>query len=368
MRIQSFLIWSSLAPIGFAVQVPAPTNGLARVRALYAAADLDGNSRLTLQELRDRQITVSEGEFRDEDADRDGAWSREEFTVHYRAILARSGERPAADLEAEVVRVLALRRARTVDETRGRQGPAAGRLARPIDPSLGATPEILALDVRLERALADLEDRAAGRGAVREDFDRVRGLWNERLTCVRSLGESSSGTADLGARFLRALDALEARARAGSVARAEFAELRSTWAARPRRTVTPEIPTAGRSGPAKPEDPAAGQGIEARFERALAELEVKVFARVATRVEWSGLHDLTLERARHLVQGASPEVPTAADPRVVRSAAELREALDRMEQRAGAGSIARSDFLELRLRLASTKSKEPGPSDRDARQ
>jgi len=359
MRTPLLLAWLCVAPIAFAAQAPTPTNGLARARALFSSADLDGNSRLTPQELRDRQIAVTDREFRDEDMDRDGSWSRDEFTVHYRAMLARSGERAAADFEAELVRILALRRARTVDESRGRHGPAVGRLAVRVDPASGATPEILELDARLERAITDLEDRAAGRGAVRGDFDRVRGLWNDRLTRVRILGEPVSETADQGVRFLRALDGLEARARAGSVARNHFAELRSIWDARPRRVVTREVSAEEAPRPVERADPAS---IEARFDRALADLEARVFARVATRDHWHGLHELLPERARRVVQGSSPAEPSSADSRVVRVTAELRQALDRMESLAGLGTLARSDFQDLRSRLTAEKAKGPGPS------
>ncbi len=366
MRTPFLCACAALAPITGAAQEAAPADGLARARAVYASADRDGNARLTLQEVRDRQIAVTDREFREEDFDRDGAWSLEEFTVHYRTILLRSGGRPAADLEAEVVRVLALRRARTVDESRSRQGPAAGRLADRTDPAWGATPESLELDARIERALSDLQDRAAGRGAVRADFDRVRALWNERLTLVRGLGDASSATAELGARFLRALDGLEARARAGSVARGEFVGLRAAWDARSRRVVTPEEPKAGAPS-ARADDRAAGPTIETRFERGLAEVEAKVFARVATRADWAALRELVPDRARRLVQGAGSLLPSTDDVRVVRTVAELNEVLDRMELRASNGSIGRTDFQELRARLTPEKPRESGPSDREPR-
>ncbi|MCY2960037.1 MAG: hypothetical protein NTY35_07710 [Planctomycetota bacterium] len=362
MRIPRLLAWLFLAPIALATPAGEPSNGLARARALFSAADRDGDARLALPELRDRLFAVTEREFRDEDADRNGSWSREEFTVYYRNLLVRTGERPAADLEAEVVRLLALRRARTVDESRPRPGPAASRLAWPVDPTSGVPPEIVELDVRLERALADLEDHAAGKGAVREDFERVRGLWNERVTRIRALGEPSPGPADVPARFLQALDVLAGKARAGSVPRAEFAQLRAAWEARPLRPVTGPKPPGD-----KPRDPLPAASIEARFDRALAELEAKTFARAAARADWAAVQELVPERARRLVQGPGSDLPAADDPRVVRTAGDLRTAIERMEQLAGAGSIARSDFAGLRGRLTTGARQELGPSERGAR-
>lgn len=357
MRIRILLAWTCLAPQTFAAQAPEPSNTLAGARALFASADHDGDARLALGEVRAGSPSLTEAQFAEGDADRDGFWSRDEHTVHYRTSLARQGQRPAADLEAEVVRILALRRARTVDEARPRGGPAAGRLARPADPAQGATPELLDLDARIRRALSDLEDRAAGRGAVAEDFERVRGLWNERLTRVRALEDPLPAGADVAGHFARALDSLQAKARAGSVARAEFAELEAAWAARPRRLATAETPPEARGS----------LPVEARFERALAELEARVFARAATRGDWAKVRDLVPERARRLVGGTSAALPPADDPRVARVATELSLSLDRMEQRAGAGSIARSDFQALRAQLAPETRPAPAPSARDGR-
>jgi len=357
MRIRILLAWTCLASQTFAAQAPEPSNTLAGARAAFASTDRDGDARLALGELRASLPALTEAEFAEGDADRDGTWSRDEHTVHYRTRLAREGKRPAADLETEVVRILALRRARTVDESRLRGGPAAGRLAKPPDPAHGATPELLDLDARIQRALSDLQDRAAGRGAVAEDFERVRGLWNERVTRVRALEDPSPAGADVAGRFARALDALQAKARAGSVARAEFAELEAAWAARPRRIVTAEKPAEARDT----------LPVEARFERALAELEARVFARAATRGDWAKVRDLVPERARRLVGGTAVTPPPADDPRVVRAATDLVQSLDRMEQRAVAGSIARSDFQALRAQLAPQARRDPAPSARDAR-
>jgi len=361
--LAGFLACAALAGSA-AAQAPNPTNGLTRARAVFTAADRDANGRLTLDELRANQMAVTEREFTGEDFDRDGAWSRDEFTVHFRTLLARSGERPSADLDAEVVRVLGLRRARTVDEARGRPGPGAGRTTNsavptgsPPQPAKGPQPPdstagAADLDARIEAALTDLETKALARQATRAEFARVRGLWNERTAGASRDVPPGSPQDAVAARFARALDALEARARAGVVTRTEFADLRSAWAARARRAVT--------SG--KPADPAP-DSIEARFERALAELEAKAFARSATRADWQRVKDLLVERARRAVQGGTATPPPADDPRVTSLATELRAALDALEQAAAEGRLTRAAFQELRTRTAASSSTRPTRND-----
>lgn len=350
MRFAFHLAWACLAPLAAGAQAPALPNTLARARAIFASADRDGDARLSLAELRGRQLAITELEFRAEDADRDGAWSGDEFLVRFRALLSREGVRPAPDLEAEVVRVLALRRACTIEEVRPRGGPAAGRLGDAPEPAPGAALDLLELDARLQRAIGDLQARAAGRGAVRQDFERVRALWNERVTRVRMLGEPP-GSADLSERFVRALGVLEAKARAGSVPRSEFAELDAVWRGRPV-----QAGTAGKPGAAGREP-----SIEARFESALATVEAKVFARAAKPADWAALRDLAGERARRAVQGDRPNPPPAGDPRVASAAADLRAALARLEALASSGSIARADFQRIRADLALRARAETAP-------
>lgn len=357
MRIVDIIAGCMLASVA-AAQGPTAKNDATAARALFSSADRDGDGRLTPVELSERRIAVAESEFRDQDADKDGAWSRDEFTVHYRSIVIRSGERPAADLEAEVVRVLALRRAGTCGDKSARPGPAVARISVVADPASCATPEILELDARIERAIRDVEDRAAGRGAVRADFDRVRGPWNERVTIVRALGDASAAGADVSARFSRALDALEARARAGSIPRAQFAELRAAWSARPRRAEPVKTFDAA--------DPRASVG-DPRFERALTDLEARVHARIATPADWGALREATTDAARRAVQGADATPPRADDPRVVRSSSELLTVIDRLEKRASAGTITRVDFAELRALAAVPMRTAPAPGDRDTR-
>jgi len=329
-------------------------NGLTRARTDFATADRDKDGRVTFTELRERRIVVSEVLFRAEDADLSGAWSRDEFTVQFRAALVRAGHRPASDLEAEVARVLGLRRAKTVDAARSGHGPALARLGAG---AYGATPDLLELDAKAERALADLEDRASGRGAVRTDFERARGAWNERMTSARALDGATPAGSDPSPRFLGALEALEAQARAGSVPRGEFAALRAAWAERPRRALDPKPPSAAREA----------TSIEARFELALAALEVKALARTTESADWTRVGDLVVERVRRFVQGAEPTAPPADDPRVARATAELRDRLASLERRAREGALTRVDFEGVRALYPSGEKRitPPAPSDRD---
>lgn len=353
MRARSLVALASAISLA-AGQSGDLANDLARARTDFATADRDGDGRVTFTELRERRIVVSEAEFRAEDADLSGAWSRDEFTVQFRSSLMRAGRRPASDLEADVARVLGLRRAKTVDAARSGHGPAAGRL---VAGAYGATPDILELDAKVERALADLEDRASGRGAVRPDFERVRRAWNERMSRSRALDGVATLGPDPSPRFLGALDALEVRARAGSVPRAEFATLRAAWGERPRRALDPEVPSKAREG----------ISIEARFEHALATLEGKARARATGSVDWTRVADLVVERVRRSVQGAEPTLPPVDDPRVARATAELRDLLANLERRAQEGALTQTDFARVRALYPSGEKplNPPGPSERD---
>jgi hypothetical protein len=350
-------------PAAAQAQVPAKgqANGLDRARAIFAAADRDANGRLTLDELRANRLAVTEREFTGEDHDGDKVWSRDEFTVHFRTLLARSGERPSADLDAEVVRVLGLRRVRTVDEARGKPGPGAGRStggstpapvrsvvpAGPrsrVEPAPGRDSAPLVAgdkDAQIEQALAELESKSVAREATRADFARVRDLWTERSSAVQREGPAGAPPDPVVARFARALDALEARARAGAVTRADFADLRAAWAARARRAVIDKKPAEN-----------APASIEARFDQALAELEAKAFARGATRADWQRVKDLLVERARRAVQGPESTPPAADDPRVKVREAELAKALEALETANAEGRLTRAGFQEFRALAA----------------
>ncbi|MBL8863891.1 MAG: hypothetical protein JNK02_18020 [Planctomycetes bacterium] len=224
-RSTLFLVaWGVLTPLP-----AAPSQDLAAARAAFAAADRDADGRLTLAEALAHGQARSVPEFRTGDADGDGAWSRDEFVVQFRAKLVAAGVKPGQDLESEASRILGLRRVRAVEESRQAAGPAASRLWTRGEPLA-----LLDLDAQFERALRDLEDHAAGRGAVRADFERVRVLWNERTSRIRALAGPDVVLVDPTARILRELVHLEARARAGSVPRAAFAPLRAAWADRPR--------------------------------------------------------------------------------------------------------------------------------------
>lgn len=104
--------------------------------------------------------------FEQADADGDGTWSRCEFVLQYAQRCRSSGVRVAADLEAEIVRIQALRKARRILEGRrvaGEDGPAAARLAQ-ARATLAST------------ALAELQAHAARGTVTRESVGRARSL------------------------------------------------------------------------------------------------------------------------------------------------------------------------------------------------
>ncbi|MFN0244502.1 MAG: hypothetical protein ACKVWV_16560 [Planctomycetota bacterium] len=119
--------------------------------------------------------------FAQHDSDGDESWSRCEFVLHY-AQRCRNASIPiAADLEAEIMRIRALRNARRILEGRrvaGDDGPAAARLA-PARATLASTAlgELRAHAARGTMTPACV-GRARSRFAVQADL-RVRNAADE---------------------------------------------------------------------------------------------------------------------------------------------------------------------------------------------
>ncbi len=300
---------------------------LEQARETFDAADQNKDGRLDRAELGAQRLAIGDREFATQDADRDGTWSRDEFVVYYRALLLRAGQSVGPELESEAARVLGLRRAREIEQAQrgaGRgNGPAAGRAEQqpgPVDP-----------DARLERAIADLETKALARGATREDFTRVRSLWEARVEALRGDAPVDPGEVDVAARFTRALDALEKKAAAEGLSREDFGALRAAWSARARRAS---------GGPAA--DPVANP-LDSRFEQALADLERKAAARGASREDFHRVRNLWEERWK--ASGAADAAPT---PDEVDLAARFRRAIDALEQRAATQGLGREEFTALR--------------------
>lgn len=190
----------------------APSNSLSRVQGVFTITDADRDGKISAAE--GRAIPVPPEELAQEDLDGDGAWSRDEFTLYYRARLIAGGQSVGADLDAEVARIQALKRVRVVEEARNQGVEAPGGRGK-VEP----------VGVRLEKALVDLEKSAATKKATPEDFRRLRNLV---ILSGRSVPESKRDNhpTSASARMLQALDRIEKRTAAGQHVREDFETLR----------------------------------------------------------------------------------------------------------------------------------------------
>ena len=222
---------------GGSTQGGAPSNSLARALAVFDASDVDHDGKISAAEAR--AIPVSPEEIVKADLDGDGFWSRDEFTLYYRARLVSGGQTVGQDLDAEVARIQALKRVRSVEEARKQGVETPGRRCT-AEPAC----------VRFEKALADLETSAAARKATSEDFRRLRNLV---ILSGRSVPDSKEVqlSSAASARMLQTLDRIEKRAAVGQYSSDDFDTLRTL-------AVTPA--PAGAIGRGAPGDPSSRPG------------------------------------------------------------------------------------------------------------
>ncbi len=296
----------------------ASTATLDRARRIFQAADRNNDSRIELAELEAGRLRVPADEFRQRDLDANGAWNRDEFTLWYRGLLIKSGQKPGGDLEAEATRLLAQQRAKVA--------PVAA--AEPQDPA------VVELEARLQRALDHLEKQALARQATRDDFGAVRQAWEARLAAAQPAGDEGA-QATLRQKVGRALEDLERRARDGQATREEYAQLRQALLTRARAAGAPAAPVAE-----------GETSLEARFAQALDELELKALARQATREQFGAVREMLAARARRTAKAEGLE-----DGAATQLQQDYERALARLEERALAGQVTRAEFTELRATL-----------------
>jgi len=229
-------------------QQGAPSNSLSRAQAVFSVSDADHDGKISTAEAR--AIPVDSEEFLKQDLNSDGSWSRDEFTLYYRARLLVGGQSVGPDLEAEVARIQALKRVRIVEEAR-KQGVESPRGRCEIEP----------VRVRFEKALGDLEKSAASKKATPEDFRRLRNLV---ILSGRSASESKDGSLPAGAsaKVLQALDRIEKRAAAGQCVPEDFEALRTLVASASSAGSPPSPPD--RTGPVQGPADARRRSIEPR--------------------------------------------------------------------------------------------------------
>lgn len=339
-------IWTLLAGSSLALQTRqggAPANSLARALSTLAAADADGDGRLTAREAA--AVPVPSAEFQAADQDGDGAWSREEFLLYYRQKLVAAGQRVGEDLEGETARIQALRRAQRGAGTEVAQTkqpvvlrPGSVRTAAPSASAVGpgqraaqrqgtATP---AQQASPEAALDALEARAAAGRATRSDFDALRATLS-----APEAGDLAGSEAYR--KMMQSLARLESRAAEGAYSREEYAELRAQIVRRARSAEA-----------APPQAPSAAPGdLQVRLQNALEALEQRAAAGGATRADFQRVRDEWTALARAANTGAQSQVASEGGE----TYRKLIQALDRLEARAKEGAYTREDYSALREQM-----------------
>jgi hypothetical protein len=320
---------------------PVAAATLERARRTFQAADRNADGRIERAELELARVKVTAVEFAARDLDGNTYWSRDEFVLWYRGLLIANRQRPAADLETEATRILAIQRTRPVTP------------ANPVAPAAAPVDQ----EARLERALEDLERKALARGATREDFTAVRTMWEERLAATQPQTPPEE-LALLKTKVARALADLETRAAEGKVTREEFTQLRQALLTRARAAAPQE--TAQKETGQQPAEEAAPAtpALEARFAQALEDLETKALARQATREQFAAVREQLVARARRAAKEGAANDTTIIEAQT--------QALERLETRALAGQVTREDFVAFRGLLAGRTRAQPEQPRADA--
>lgn len=337
---------------------PIAAATLERARRTFQAADRNADGRIERAELELARVKVTAVEFAARDLDGNTYWSRDEFVLWYRGLLIANRQRPAADLETEATRILAIQRTRPVTP------------ANPVAPAAAPVDQ----EARLGRALEDLERKALARGATREDFTAVRTMWEERLAATQPQTPAAD-LEQLKTKVARALADLETRAAEGKVTREEFTQLRQALLTRARAAATkgdaataqpevtkPAVPqeTAQKETGQQPAEEAApaAPALEARFAQALEDLETKALARQATREQFAAVREQLVARARRAAKEGAANDTTIIEAQT--------QALERLETRALAGQVTREDFVAFRGLLAGRTRAQPEQPRADA--
>lgn len=104
---------AATATTGFA-QAPAPVQNLSRAGLAFRTADANHNGALSLPEAQ--RHGMQRAQFKAFDADANGAIDKEEFMVAFRRAVLKGGGRIADDLDREVTRIMAKRKAEAEKE------------------------------------------------------------------------------------------------------------------------------------------------------------------------------------------------------------------------------------------------------------
>ena len=411
---------------------------LRRAERTFAAADRNRDGNLDESEITRTGIPGSV--IRTWDHDRDQALSRAEFLLYYRQLMINAGQQPGTELDAEADRIAALRKTRDTQEERrrarekeleelrgtregetpeekyrraraalearqkeaGKSKPAAespevsgkgdvqaatrARVAR-AQASLQAagggkgtsateTDQRSAAALALVRALDALETRARTGKWTREQFERARLDLILRARATRQPGASADEANAAALALARVLDAMESRARSGNWSREQYETKRQELILRARATAE-EAPGSGeKTPPVRPEEPTE---LARALVRALDALENRARAGNWSREQYEQERFDLILRAR-AIPAAKDGAPGGAQARS-RAALALTRALEAMEARARSGDWSREQYERKRIDLilrarasqapaggsegAETAARPAEPADRD---
>lgn len=336
------LVLVQLASLRAAEQVPpaGDSNSLAHAVAIFRGLDADGDRFLGPAENAAIE-GVADDERSSADHDKDGRIDRGEFLALHLRTLERSGRRPAADLQAEVARVLARRRVRQLAQPELRalasSRVGAGTSARRAHALSELDPELSASFRRLEADLLARTDPAPALALFRSALQRARS---------RTCGALPASEADRDRKLDALLISIEVDARGSSrLAVVHLKELRDLLGvAAPSHPST--RPVAGPSGntvvPGSTLDTSASRTVApalhlSRMQFAIVDLELALAAQRATEPD--------VERLRRwiLVQGGPADA--------ARSLA-LQQCLGEIAEARRTGKNAPDAFARLRALLA----------------
>lgn len=151
---------------------------LADVRGLFARVDADKSLGLGVAEAA--KAGIGRDVFPGADLDGDGSLSRDEFVLARRRVLAASGAKVAADLDAEVARLHALRKAEGIRSRRAGAQDAS-------KPASG-------LDAKAQDARGDLNRRLRNANGVdRKTVDEQQAALNHRIQNAKAQRDAAGG-------------------------------------------------------------------------------------------------------------------------------------------------------------------------------
>jgi hypothetical protein len=406
----TFLTLSAIGCLAAALHAQGPAKpALERALAAFREGDVDQDGKLSAREAQALGIPGEVVTRFDDDADQ--SVGRDEFLLYYHDLLVQSGQPAGTELESEVGRIQAIRRARDARrkereaaaqtsqtaqtaQTAQRQPPADERAARargelnaeaaaaasePAQPDAG-----VAMGAAFDRLHTRIQDGVATREdyeGLRAEVRRIEQGWIARARRAARQGDVQAQQdgveqASAGTALLAALDDLERRAAAGQVVdEAEFGQLKNRLIARARQAVGQTEPAAGRdpaaraaaaraelAGRAQQDPLTTDEALRAALDR----LEQRVLNGEAERADFQTLRERFIARAR---RGASDADASGAAAAPAPGSQRLVAAIDGLEQKFLAGTVERSDFRALRelmIRDAREASSDPSEAGRSA--